>query len=404
MLYNMIYNIIWRLNMGNLRYRSGSVSKSYELKDSSAKPRLAIRTSSGTKYLTLKAGVRSGELGVRGASTNYYVKTWGQDIPEFWRGMSPEEPLRGMGANRGDTSHGGIGVWLLVNEENYPVVAFGRAGADRPDEWAKAIWYPSVEGTDLVTRFPNNFRLTAEQVTHPKRLKPNIRLATTPSSAGASKSEVQQITNSSVPNTLNGDRFSYRNNIIMADIITSLTTKSRNYVGYGAYSYYGGSGNSASTNWVTYYGYGYSTLNTRGVYWPSGKEEQGAGVSDQSYNGVGIDSEGFKVDSPLVGYEKFFNTYNYSYSNAYRIYTGLTGNQGSPYIQMYGVGDASYNKCGNWAQRDFYIEFPYAWGEDTNPNDYFTFTPKQLLNAALAIATEKGVADHDYGFARGYNY
>lgn len=389
--------------MGNLRYRSGSVSRSYELKDSSAKPRLAIRTSAGTKYLTLKSGLKSGELGIRGASTNYYVKTWDTDIPEFWKGMDPAEPFRGMGANRGDTSHGGLGIWVLVNEENYPVVAFGRMGADRPDEWAKAIWYPSVEGTDLITRFPDNFRLTAEQVTHPKRLKPNIRLATTPSSVGASKSEVQQVTNSYMPNTLNGDRFSYRNNIILADIVTSLTTKSRNYVGYGAYSYY--NSNRVNTYWYTFYGYGYSTINTRGVYWPTGTEEQGAGSGTIFSNaGNGIDGEGFKVSAPTVYYGKVFNNNMYYYNNSYRIYTGLTSGHGSPYVQMYGVGDGSSNYMGNWAQRDFYIEFPYAWGEDTNPNDYFTFTPKQVLNAVKAIAEAKGVADYNYGFARGRNY
>lgn len=379
--------------MGNLRYRSGSISKSYELKDSSAKPRLAIRTSSGTKYLTLKAGVRSGELGVRGASTNYYVKTWGQDIPEFWRGMSPEEPFRGMGANRGDTSHGGIGIWILVNEENYPVVIFGRIGADRPDSWARATWYANRAGTADVTKWPNNFTLTQEQLQHPKRLKENIRLATITSAAHASTSNLGA--------TLDGDWNSTKNYIRMSDIITSLTTKS-SYIGYTHWQ--------ASTSAMNYRvtGYGYNQINTRGVYFPDGTEEK-MGLSNTYGGASGIDSEGFKVTSyvyqTIRGVGSNLNACTNDY---YSLYTGISSSSdhsGAPYIDMSTNGrDSTGNTLGNWAQRDFYIEFPYAWGEDTNPNDYFTFTPKQILNAALAIATEKGVADHSYGFTRGYNY
>ena len=394
--------------MGNLRYRSGSVSKSYELKDSSAKPRLAIRTSSGTKYLTLKAGVRSGELGVRGASTNYYVKTWGQDIPEFWRGMDPEEPFRGMGANRDDSSHGGLGIWVLVNEENYPVVAFGRMGADRPDEWAKAIWYPNVAGTTSVTKWPANFCLTLDQVSHPQRLKPNIRLATLASNTWASKSAL----NSDQRNyygTYNGDLQSTKNNIVINDIVTNLTTKSSYY---GVVKYWGSYNTSAIYYTATSYGYG--NLNTRGIHWPTGEEER-FGVATSLVSGnMGIDSAGYKSTSYEYQLQSFYNgSKGISAMGYYTIYSGLTtssncGNNQVPYIQMYGVGDgnpgSSSYTWGNWAQRDFYIEFPYAWGEDTNPNDYFTFTPKQILNAVKAIAEAKGVADYNYGFARGRNY
>lgn len=394
--------------MAYLDIRTSTSTKKYELKDDGAKPRLAIRTSSGTKYLTLKSGIKSGELNVRGASTTYSIKTWGQDIPEFWKGMSPEEPYRGMAANRGDTSHGGLGLWILVNEENYPVVMFGRIGADRPDSWARALWIPNVAGTISVTKRPTNFTLTAEQVTHPQRLKPNIRLATCGSNVWSSKTTLDANQNNYY-GTYNGDYQASKNNIIINDIVNNLTVKSSYYgvikrwIDYRTSSYY------------TVTTYGYNTLNTRGVYWANGTEEM-FGTSRTWFGGgnySGIASNGYKVASYQCQIGSNNGTKWISGNEYYAIGSNLTtssdcgGNQ-VPYVQMYGVADGKSNSTnypwGNWAQRDFYVEFPYAWGEDTNPNDYFTFTPKQLLNAVKAVAEAKGVANYNYGFARGRNY
>lgn len=379
--------------MAKLCYKVGGTVKKYDLKDSANKPRLAVKSNGVTKYLGLQQGTKSGELNVKLNGQTLYVKTWGIDAATSWRGMAPEEPYKGLiQRGIGDSDYGGVGLWVLVNEENYPVVVFGRLGADKPDDWARAIWYPNVEGTDSVTKFPLNFKLTAEQVTHPKRLKPNIRLATISSSAVASKDQANNTFTVS-----NGDWYAYKNNVCINDIYTRLTVKSGNYVGYVR--------TNGKSPWFTTYGYGINTINTRGVYWPTGNEEKMGGSYSVSYYNTGIDSEGFKVTSYSVTLEPFGNNgpKYYNTPNTYAIYTGLTSDS-SPYVVMYGVSDGKGGGLGNWAQRDIYIEFPYAWGEDTNPNDHFTFSPKQVLDAVKAIAEEKGIADYAYGFTRGRNY
>ena len=390
--------------MSKLCYKVNGTIKKYDLKDSTNTPRLVVKSGGTVRYLPLKtAGSnKPGELAIRVGGQKLYVKTWGPEVESCWKGLYPEEPLKGIRtANKNNTDAGGLGIWVLVNEDNYPVVAFGRIGADKAEQRYRGTWIASKAGTTDTTTYPGNLALTAEQLAHPKRLKANLRLVTVTSNCYPDENFTGLRTNYS---TTDGDHDSTKTHIKMSDIYTSLTSKS-SYIGYvRSMSAQLVSGTCVMT------GYGYYQRNITGVYFPDGTEEKmGLNKTYNPGNYTGIDSDGFKVYSYPVGQLTSDYILTSITGDIGTLYTGIStdaNHSGCPYIDYSAPGDDN-SRCylvGCWSQRDFYIEYPYAWGEDTNPNDFFTFSPLQVLNKMKALATSLGVYETDYGHTRGRNY
>lgn len=340
-------------------------------------------------------------------------------------------PYKSIGGISGNTETGGAGVWVLVNRDGYPVVAVGRLGADRPGSDMAALWRPNISGTSDTSNYSGNFVLTSKMLQNPGRLKPNVRIVTLPSN---SRSLGDYNSNkSSILCTSDGDWDTTKNNVKVTDIVNSLTSAS-SFKGCMWWRF----ANNGEISYPKYdvftYEYGDASLDKTGVHLQDPKKlpDGTSSSSDWQTSARGLQSNGlayrgiwgskadkstnslFYGDDMTIPLDKYYMIISGTKSLSFD--TGdvdpeteepiVETYSGIPYVSMEAISDlnGTTQSDGNYAQRDFYIEFPYAWGENTNPADYFTFTPRQVLQSLQTWMNSSGAADTDYGFTRGRSY